>query len=59
MRINKALDRKSLQRIKEINIQKCILLYQSFPAANKVWLALKTGMPFKFIDDNWDKITKK
>jgi hypothetical protein len=49
---------ESLERVKEINIRKCQQLYQSFPIATKVWMALKTKFTMKFIVENWEEITK-
>lgn len=49
---------EDLEKIKQRNLLQCKLLFQSFPIATKVWLAMKAKVPLKFIQDNWEEITK-
>jgi hypothetical protein len=46
-----------MAKIKAKNIRKARVMYAAFPAATRVYLCLKTGLPLKFIMDNWEEIT--
>lgn len=46
-----------LDRIKERNILKAKTFYSSAPYSTKTYMALKTKLPIKFIQDNWMTIT--
>lgn len=48
----------TLKAIAEMSLLKCRKAYASFPAATKVWIALKTGVTMTFIVNNWEKIIK-
>jgi len=51
-------DEKSLQRIKEININKAKIVFQLQPFATKLYVAMKTKLDLEFIKNNWPEITK-
>lgn len=56
--VKDGITEEDIAKIKAYNIRKCQLLYQSFPIATKVWMALKTKISMSFIVDNWEEITK-
>lgn len=49
---------KDLEKAKQLNILRARIKFQTFPAATKLWVAIKTGLPILFVQNNWEEITK-
>lgn len=51
------ISQADLEKIKEVNIRKAKAFYALFPHSTKTYMALKTGLSYKFIETNWMIIT--
>lgn len=45
------------KKLKDMNIRRCRIVWASFPAATKLYIAIKTSTTVKFVTDNWKEIT--
>jgi len=47
--------KKNKKTEEEKNLEK-LLVYRNHPFANKVYVALKTGLSMEFVKQHWDKL---
>jgi len=58
VKVTEGWTEQDAKRMREINLRKARSFYESCPFATKVYVSMKTRLTMKFIDDNWEEITK-
>lgn len=48
---------ESLEKVKQIQLNKAKAFFQSCPFATRVYMSMKLGIPVSFLRDNWKEIS--